>query len=322
MYRKRTANIFTGVCGFFVIVLFSGCSTTLEIDEIRQSRIFVDSQPVSISVPFFAQDEYQCGPAALAMLLNWSNVDVSPEKLTPLVYVPAKQGSFPLEIVAASRQFDRIPYVITPGMTDLIEELQAGNPVLVFQNLGLDWLPNWHFAVVTGIDLAANSVTLHSGTIEGHTMTIDKFERTWARAKKWALVITKPGDIPKTAKPVEFIKAVTYFELNGKTNIAKAGFLAALKRWPEDLIVLMAIANYSFALKDFEAASQYYSRVISIKEDYAPAHNNMALVLLEMGNPIEAKQHAETAVRLGGSRADSYHDTLQQVDNALEHSAR
>ena len=87
-------------CGLFIGLNIFACSSTLEIDRLRQSGEVKSYKTVQLSVPFFAQEEYQCGPAALAMLLNYSAVDVSPEELVPLVYVPDKQGSYPLEIVA------------------------------------------------------------------------------------------------------------------------------------------------------------------------------------------------------------------------------
>ena len=40
------------------------------------------------SVPFYPQEAYQCGPAALAMVLDWSQANVNPEELTQELYTP------------------------------------------------------------------------------------------------------------------------------------------------------------------------------------------------------------------------------------------
>lgn len=300
------------VCGFLFLAVLSGCST-LEIDELRKTPDFVTYKPSQLSVPFYAQDEFQCGPAALAMLLNWADVVVSPQQLEPLVYVPEKQGSFTTEIVAASRQFDRLPYVIEPRMLALIEELSAGNPVLVFQNLGLDWFPQWHFAVVTGFDLSNNQITLNSGTIQAHKMTLDKFERTWQRAQKWAMVVMKEGQLPATANPLNLIKAVTYFEQRQKLGFAHSFYRSAVKRWPESVVVLMAVANSAYQLKDLDSARNYYEKALLIESNYAPAHNNLAMVLMEQGDLEKARQHAQQAVNLGGKRTASYRQTLREI---------
>jgi hypothetical protein len=58
---------------------------------------------VANEVPFFAQEAYQCGPAALPMALGWSGVEVAPETLEDEVFVTGWKGSFALGLVAASR---------------------------------------------------------------------------------------------------------------------------------------------------------------------------------------------------------------------------
>jgi tetratricopeptide (TPR) repeat protein len=314
--------VLSSVISLLLLCLLNACSATLEIEEIRQSRNITSFKRVDIKVPFFPQKEYQCGPAALAMLLNWSNTEVTPEELKPLVYVPAKQGSFPIEMVAAVRSFNRIPYVIKPTVATLIQELEAGNPVLVFQNLGLDWLPRWHFAVVIGIDIASNQITLHSGTIEKHTMTLDTFERTWRRAKKWAMVVMSAGQLPSSADSLKYIKAVSYFEKKGQLEFAKKSYQSAVGRWPDDLLVLMGIANISYQVGMLKNAVKYYQQVIDIDIKYAPAHNNLALALMEQGRLPEAHQHAVLAIKLGGALVQNYQDTLSQVNRQLSVGAQ
>ena len=301
--------------------LLGGCTATLEINELRATKKLASFKPVQLDIPFFAQEEYQCGPAALAMLLQSSEVEVTPEALVPLVYVPEKQGSFPVEMVAAARKFKRIPYVIKPSVLTLLKELEAGNPVLVFQNLGLDWFPKWHFAVVLGIDVDANEVTLHSGTIKKHRMTIDKFEHTWRRAKKWAMVAMRPGRLPETAEPIHYIKAVSYFENKGQLELARESYQAAVDRWPEELIALMGLANTFYQLGSLPDAARYYQLAIDKQQGYAPAHNNLAAVLMEQGELVRARKHAQLAVKLGGPHAKDYQATLTDIMRLLDSAA-
>lgn len=51
-------------------------------------------------VPFHRQDDFLCGPAALAMVFNAAGVPADLESVTPLVYLPGRQGSLPAEAAA------------------------------------------------------------------------------------------------------------------------------------------------------------------------------------------------------------------------------
>ena len=104
-------------------------------------------------VPFYAQDAYQCGPASLAMMLNYRGLTTTPEMLKERVYIPQRRGSLQIELVAAAREHDLLVYPVPRKLEAILTELEAGNPVLVMQNLAVKWLPQWHYAVVIGYDL-------------------------------------------------------------------------------------------------------------------------------------------------------------------------
>lgn len=134
------------------VALLAGCSLNppLELDALAPT-----ATPVRLSsVPFFAQTGFQCGPAALAGVLGAAGVATDPATLSPQVYLPAREGSLQLELVAATRRAGRLPYVLAGEPRALLAQLQAGRPVLVLQNLGTPHVPVWHYAVLTGFDPA------------------------------------------------------------------------------------------------------------------------------------------------------------------------
>src|SRR5690606_31071454 len=96
-------------------------------------------------VPFFPQEDYQCGPAALATVLSASGVDVTADALTRQVYLPGRRGSLQTELVAATRRHGRLPYRLEGGLPALLAQVDAGHPVVVLQNLGFKRWPRWHY---------------------------------------------------------------------------------------------------------------------------------------------------------------------------------
>ena len=127
------------------------------------------------SVPFYPQLDYQCGPAALAGVLAAAGVATDPVALAPQVYLPGRQGSLQLELLAATRRAGRIPYLVEGEPGALFAQLRGGRPALVFQNLRTRSFPVWHYAVLVGFDPGANEVYLNSGGEQGLAMAAPSF---------------------------------------------------------------------------------------------------------------------------------------------------
>jgi tetratricopeptide (TPR) repeat protein len=263
-------------------------------------------------VPFFAQEEFQCGPAAMAMALNRSGLRVTPEELREKVYTASLRGSLQPALIAAARRLGRVAYVIqTPAA--LFRELAAGYPVIVLQNLGLSWFPVWHYAVVIGYDIPADDVLLHSGADERLRTDWRVFSVTWARADDWGLLVLRPDEIPATAEEAAYVEAVLGIERAGSLEAAVRGYETALSRWPQNLTALMGLGNSSYALKDFTRAEAAFRRAAGAHPRSGAAWNNLADVLLRLGRKPEALEAAETAVGLGGPLAETFQKTLDEI---------
>ncbi len=79
------------------------------------------------------------------------------------VFIPGREGSLQLEMVAAARRHGMLVYPLQGGLESVLEEVAAGNPVLVLQNQAFSWWPRWHFAVVVGFDRERRELVLRSG---------------------------------------------------------------------------------------------------------------------------------------------------------------
>lgn len=166
-------------------------------------------------MPFFPQDDLQCGPASLAMALSWSGLPTTPDELVAQVYTEQRQGSLQLSIVAAARRRGRLAVRIE-SVRELAAELAAGNPVLVLQNLGLGWYEVWHYAVAIGYDTESGQVVLHTGTRAARAVPMAVFERTWARSGYWGLVITAPDRLPALDDETRLRAAIAGLERAGR----------------------------------------------------------------------------------------------------------
>lgn len=266
-------------------------------------------------VPFFPQEQYFCGPAALATVLAWSGLDVTQDDLVSQVYTPGRQGTLRSDVVAAARRNGRLA-VPVDTLADLLAELDAGHPVLVFQNLALDWVPQWHFAVAVGYDLAAGDLILRSGTEQRRITNLSTFEHTWARGDYWALVVLPTDTLPATASELEVLQAASGLEQTARPADALITYQAVLGRWPGSLGAAMGLGNTRYALGDRDGAREAFSQAVDRHPDAAPAWNNLAVVLAELGQAPDALDAAREAVRLGGPNLQTYRETLAEITGA------
>jgi hypothetical protein len=269
------------------------------------------------AVPFFPQTEYQCGPAALATVLAHAGASVDADDLVQDVYAPGLRGSLQPELLGATRRHGFIPYVLEPDAGALAAELAARRPVLVLQNLGIDRVPVWHYAVVVG--LAGDEVILRSGTEQRRIERDSRFLRSWQRGANWAFVALPPGELPASATPAAYVRAVAGAEPLLDAAAAESSYRAALERWPEDELVLFAAAGQRYAAGDLLEATALYRDLLEVAPQHAAARNNLANVLAERGCPIEAVAEARAALATlppADPLGDAVRDTLTELERA------
>ncbi|HSO44697.1 MAG TPA: PA2778 family cysteine peptidase [Rhodoferax sp.] len=301
--------------GVFVsaVLLLSGCATPQVAMLDAHWPVELPAQVVLSQVPFFPQEDYECGPAALAMVANTAGVRVTPEALVDQVYLPGRQGSLQPEMMTATRRQGLLAYPLKPSIEAVLREVAAGNPVLVFQNLAFPIYPVWHYAVVMGFDRERRVLLLHSGRTARMEISLAAFERTWARGQYWAMLALKPGQLPATAEPQVYTAAAATLERTDAPG-AQQAFAAALQRWPEDQAALLGAGNSAYALGQREAAAKAYRQTVIKHPDFADGWNNLAQVLMELGRRAEASQAIGRAVALAGERLPDYLALQAQID--------
>jgi tetratricopeptide (TPR) repeat protein len=267
------------LAGALFIFLLVACATPPQSQQLKKAPPQNIQQKVVLEeAPFFPQQEYQCGPAALATVLVDQGIDVVPDDLINKVYIPERQGSLQIEMVATARSYGLLSYKINPTLGTILSEIDNGNLVLVFQNLGLQFWPKWHYAVAIGYDLNKAEILLRSGAFATHTISFSTFERTWARANYWAYVFMPPGKIPQSANPIQYIQSCHDLQKT-RGNIALKAFQSGAERWPHESIVLMALGNAEFDAKNYSNAIAAYQQEIIHRPKNEMAWNNLSYAL-------------------------------------------
>jgi hypothetical protein len=313
---RRTAWLLSVVA----LLAFSGCAARGPLIEPSSRSIELEQ------TPFFAQTRYQCGPAALAMLLVSAGVSVSPEELVPQVYLPGRQGSLTIEMQAAPRRYGRVSYPVAPQLSDLLAQLDAGRPVLVLHNYGLPFWPRWHYAVLIGYDAASQRMLLRSGTTRRLPMSAASFMRAWDNADRWAQVLLRPGELPAHPAFSEYLEAVTAFERAARPEDARRTYDAAITQWPDAAVAWVGRGTARYRAGALREAALDYHHALQLDPALAGARNNLAMTLLELGCPASARremQQIDIASLQDPLRAAAT-DTARQIDahgSAIDGSA-
>lgn len=210
------------------------------------------------------------------MVMNWAGSKVSPTELISEVYTPGKRGSLQMDLIAASRRGGYLAIPIS-GLNSLIIELSHGHPVIVFQNLAFAWAPKWHYAVVVGYDLNAQTIILNSGSDENKSMPMTYFERYWKLADYWGLIVLPSGQLSATADELSHMRAAAGLEQIGRVTEAELSYRKILERWPESFPALFGLGNLAYNRKDYRAAVKYFLRASKLRPASEAVRNNLAL---------------------------------------------
>ena len=297
------------------LVLVAGCASDVRmmVSDLEQQHAEVEL----IDTPFYPQVTDQCGPSALATILNVSGVTVAPEDLKSRIYIPGRQGSLQIELLAATRGYGRMPYRIDPDITALLGEVRDGRPVLVLQNLGRKLVPVWHYAVVVGYLPGEKRLILRSGEQKRHLVSAASFIRTWQRAEYWGIVALRPGAMPSSPDPDKYIRSVVAVEAIGDFDSAVAGYHAAVQRWPQNSLARLGLGNTYYAQGELHSAERAYKQLLAIKPDHAVALNNLSQVQADRGCYEDASATLDTALSAAKSDPTMY-KIIQKTRHEIE----
>ncbi len=296
---------------FFLSILVAACAGT----PVNLPDSAVTGLPPAhqlSGLPFHPQVEDQCGPASLATMLGYRGIAVDPETLRGKIYIPAKEGALTTEMVARARRYGLLVYPLRGDLAEVLAEVAAGNPVLVLQNLSFEWLPRWHFSLVTGYRLEQRQLVLRSGDEHALAVDIDLFLRTWQRAERCGVVVMPPEQLPATAEPMRFVAAANDLEQVGQAAAALQAYQAAATRWPTLGSAWFGAGNSAYQLGDYAAASDFFTAYLTLEPDRGAGWNNLAYSLWRRGCRTQALEAVDCALAIEPASAE-FADTRAEI---------
>lgn len=265
------------------------------------------------AVPFFPQTPYHCGPAALATVLVQAGFAASPEALADQVFLPTREGSLQVEMLAGARRSGALAVRLPGQLGALLQEVAAGQPVVVLLNLGLSFAPRWHYAVLVGYELEAQQLVLRSGTTRRESIGFTPFEHTWARGGHWAFAVARPGQWPATVREADAAEAALGFE---RANPAPADramvYDSLLARWPANLVARIGQGNARAALGDWAGAAASFQRAAE-RHDSAAAWHNLGLARRQLGDAGGARDAARRALARAQAAEPQWRDAAMKL---------
>jgi ABC-type bacteriocin/lantibiotic exporter with double-glycine peptidase domain len=174
------AYLFLALLAFFL----HSCAAVSNgnIPESRQNRIISN-------VPFYAQEDYQCGPASLAGVMNYWKIDVTPDGIAKEIYSKSAKGTLNIDMVIYPQKKGLFAEQYSGNMKDLKKNIDSGYPLVVLVDYGLWVFQSNHFMVVVGYN--EDGVIVNSGKDKGKFISEEDFIKTWEKTKFWTLLIKK-----------------------------------------------------------------------------------------------------------------------------------
>ncbi|MGE4263012.1 MAG: C39 family peptidase [Desulfovibrio sp.] len=168
-----------------VLVSLGGCALT---GGLPAGFVPPPGQGRVTGVPFHAQEDLQCGPASLAMVLNHLGDPVTPEEISRALYRKDLRGVVSLDLALYPRGRGFATRFFRGSEQDVAAAVDAGQPLLVMVDEGFGGIRVLHFMVVTGYD--AHGVLVNSGRSQGLRLGWGEFLSAWDGADRWALRIS------------------------------------------------------------------------------------------------------------------------------------
>jgi ABC-type bacteriocin/lantibiotic exporter with double-glycine peptidase domain len=165
-----------------IAVCMSSCLSMHGIHALSANTIIKD-------VPFYSQESYHCGPASLAMIMNYLSVMVKPEEIAEDIYSKSAHGTLNLDMVLYAQRKGLSALQYKGDLSDIHKNIGDGNPLIVMVDYGFSFYEASHFMVIVGYNEAG--IIVNSGKKKDHFIPEKEFLKTWEKTNYWTLLIQR-----------------------------------------------------------------------------------------------------------------------------------
>lgn len=169
----------TGCLLFLALFLSVSCAASFP----RRDTPVVRIGPI----PFYPQEDYQCGPASLAGVLHYWGVKAAPEDIARDIYSRTARGTLGIDMLFYANRTGLQAHQYSGGWEDLTGKVREGYPLIVLVDYGLLMYESPHFMVIVGFD--EEGVYANSGREEGVFIRKSTLLKKWEKTKFWTLLV-------------------------------------------------------------------------------------------------------------------------------------
>ncbi len=148
---------------------------------------------VIAAIPFFQQEAYQCGPAALATVIAYwhgkgrAPFSPTPDEIAGETYSSAARGVLAMDLELYARKHGFRTRQLSGTIAQLKALVDEGVPPIIFIDLGFSLYQVNHFVVVTGY--GTGGVLVNTGRHENRFISEEDLNRRWEKTGHWTLVV-------------------------------------------------------------------------------------------------------------------------------------
>jgi ABC-type bacteriocin/lantibiotic exporter with double-glycine peptidase domain len=177
---------------FALFFILGACSSTDKVVSVHVDEGIGNCRIVK-NVPFYAQEDYQCGPSSLAGVLNYYGQNILPQQIANEIFDEKVRGTLSTDMVFFARELGFDVQWFKGDAEDITRNINQNQPLIAMVDLGVGPVKRPHYLVVVGY--GKKQVIVNSGARQHKAVSWSRFLKQWDRAHRWTLQIY-PKKVP------------------------------------------------------------------------------------------------------------------------------